>query len=199
MFGSGPEGLTIPAQVNYVGKGANLYDLGYKLDGSNAVIRKYLGTTYMWEKIRVQGGAYGAMLSFDHNSGAFNFLSYRDPNLLGSLKNYDGAVDFLRHLEISEGELIKSIIGSIGDMDAHLLPDAKGYSSMVRYLTGYSDEARQAYREQILETSKVDFKAFAEVLDEVKHNGQVVVLGSAEAIKEANQEREGFLDVKQVL
>ncbi|CAG1772664.1 hypothetical protein BAC2_02837, partial [uncultured bacterium] len=28
------EGLTIPAQVNYVGKGANLFDLGYKLHNS---------------------------------------------------------------------------------------------------------------------------------------------------------------------
>ena len=29
-----PEGLVIPAQVNYVGKGANLYELGYQLHGS---------------------------------------------------------------------------------------------------------------------------------------------------------------------
>src|SRR5205823_442307 len=28
------EGLTLPAAVNYVGKGANLYDLGYTYDGS---------------------------------------------------------------------------------------------------------------------------------------------------------------------
>ena len=169
------------------------------MDGSNAVILNYMRTTYMWEKIRVQGGAYGAMLSFDQNSGAFNFLSYRDPNLLETLENYDGAADFLRGLEISEAELTKAIIGSIGEMDAHQLPDAKGYSSMVRYLTNYTEEARQAYREQVLSASKADFKAFAEVLDEVKENGQVVVLGSAEAVKEANQERGGFLDVKQVM
>ncbi len=53
------EGLTIPAQVNYVGKGANLYDLGYEYDGSAEVITGYLRLAYLWEKIRVQGGAYG--------------------------------------------------------------------------------------------------------------------------------------------
>ncbi|MCA9875066.1 MAG: insulinase family protein, partial [Anaerolineales bacterium] len=47
------EGLTIPAQVNYVGKGANLYELGYKLHGSVAVINNYLRTTWLWEKVRV--------------------------------------------------------------------------------------------------------------------------------------------------
>ena len=58
------EGLTIPAQVNYVGKAANLYDLGYEFDGSAEVIIGYLRMAYLWEKIRVQGGAYGAFCVF---------------------------------------------------------------------------------------------------------------------------------------
>jgi len=166
------EGLTIPAQVNYVGKGANLYKLGYQPDGSINVIRKYLGTTYIWEKIRVQGGAYGGFTVYDLHSGVFNFLSYRDPNLLGTLKNYDGTANFLRTLDLAESELVKSIIGTIGDMDGYQLPDAKGFSSMVRYLTGYSEEERQNVRDQVLWTTAEDFKALAEVLDQVNQAGR---------------------------
>ena len=59
------EGLTIPAQVNYVGKGANLYDLGYSSDGSVEVITNYLRTTWLWERVRIQGGAYGGFC-FNH-------------------------------------------------------------------------------------------------------------------------------------
>ena len=51
------EGLTIPAQVNYVAKGANLYDLGYRLHGSSMVVNNLLSTTWLWERVRVQGGA----------------------------------------------------------------------------------------------------------------------------------------------
>ncbi|HXQ35691.1 MAG TPA: peptidase M16, partial [Anaerolineales bacterium] len=58
------EGLAIPAQVNYVGKGVNLYDLGYEFDGSSEVIVPYLRMAYLWEKVRVQGGAYGAHAQF---------------------------------------------------------------------------------------------------------------------------------------
>ncbi|NJN44572.1 MAG: hypothetical protein HC806_07540 [Anaerolineae bacterium] len=58
------EGFTIPAQVNYVGKGANVYALGYREHGSANVISKYLRTTWLWDKIRVQGGAYGAFCQF---------------------------------------------------------------------------------------------------------------------------------------
>jgi Zn-dependent M16 (insulinase) family peptidase len=193
------EGFTIPAQVNYVGKGANLYDLGYQLHGSVSVVRKYVDTTYMWEKIRVQGGAYGAFFVFDSNSGSLNYISYRDPNLLASLENYDGTPAFLHELEISDAELTKAIIGAIGEMDGHQLPDAKGYSAMTRTLTGYTDEERQKVRDQVLSTMVEDFKAFAKSLEAVIEKGQVAVLGSAEAIEEANKEREGFMKVKKVL
>ncbi|MBN2044761.1 MAG: insulinase family protein [Anaerolineales bacterium] len=193
------EGLTIPAQINYVGKGANIYKLGFQPDGSINVIRKYLGTTYIWEKIRVQGGAYGGFISFDLYSGAFNFISYRDPHVINTLENYDGTAGFLRRLELADSELVKSIIGTIGDMDSYQLPDAKGYTSMLRYLAGYSDQARQEIREQVLSTSVEDFKALANVLDELAQNGVIAVLGSADAIAKANQERNGFLTVRTAL
>jgi Zn-dependent M16 (insulinase) family peptidase len=185
-----PEGLTIPAQVNYVAQGANLYELGYKLDGSISVINNYLRTTYLWEKIRVQGGAYGGMVSFSHHTGVYSLMSYRDPNLLGTLANYDGVPAFLRQ-PIHQDELSKSIIGAISSMDAYELPDAKGYTSLARYLTNVTAEYRQRIREEVLSTSAADFADLAEVLRGVKEYGRVVVLGSAEAIHQANSERGG--------
>ena len=191
------EGLTIPAQVNYVGKGANLYDLGYKLHGSNSVIRKFLGTTYLWEKVRVQGGAYGGFCTFDRDSGVFNYLSYRDPNLEKTLDNYDGTADFLRNLDLHEAELTKSIIGTIGSLDSYQLPDAKGFTSLSRHLIGLTNEARQQYRNEVLSTSAADFKEFGDVLAQVNENGVVVVLGSADAINAANEEN--WMEVSRVL
>jgi Zn-dependent M16 (insulinase) family peptidase len=193
------EGLTIPAQVNFVGKGANLYQLGYRPDGSVSVILNTLRTTWLWERVRVQGGAYGGFSLFDHHSGVFTFLSYRDPNLTETLDIYDATPDFLRHLELDEEELTKSIIGAIGDMDAYQLPDAKGYSSMARHLSGDTDESRQLWREQILSTTQEDFRQFATVLEAMKDQGAVVVLGSSEAIQSANEARQGWLQVKKVL
>src|SRR5262249_35602793 len=84
-YDSTNQGLTIPAKVNYVAKGANLYDLGYHQHGSSAVINNFLQTTWLWERIRVQGGAYGGFSVFDNQSGTFSYLSYRDPNLLSTL------------------------------------------------------------------------------------------------------------------
>jgi Zn-dependent M16 (insulinase) family peptidase len=199
-MGAKDEGFTLPAQVNYVAKGANLFDHGYRSDGSALVVNKYLLTTYLWDKIRVQGGAYGGMAAWDRITGIYTYLSYRDPNLLGTLANYDGTPEFLRTLDIDKDELTKTIIGTIGDVDGYQLPDAKGYSSMVRHLTGVSDENRQQMRDQILDTRPADFKIFGEALEAVRDHGSVVVLGSADAIGEANAERGGdWLEIRKAL
>jgi presequence protease len=189
------EGLTIPAQVNYVGKGARLYDLGYTYDGSIHVITNYIRTGWLWDQIRAKGGAYGAFCSFGKQSGVLTFLSYRDPNLLGTLANYDATAQFLRNAALDDSELTKNIIGSIRDIDAYQLPDAKGWSSLVRYLIGETDESRQQMRDQVLSTTAEDFRRFADVLSTAAEKARVVVLGSGEAIQQANAELTSPLQV----
>ncbi|MCO6453193.1 MAG: insulinase family protein [Caldilineales bacterium] len=193
------EGLTIPAPINFVGKAANLYDLGYKLHGSVHVITGYLRTTWLWDRIRMHGGAYGAFSLFDQRSGVFSYLSYRDPNLAATLQNYDRTGEFLRKLDVNDDELTKGIIGTISALDAHLLPDAKGFVSMQRHLLGETDEFRQRVRDEILSTTAADFRAFADVLDEVSRAGHVVALGSQAAIEQANASREDKLVVTKVM
>lgn len=179
------EGLIVPSQINYVGKGANLYRSGYAYHGSVRVITRYLRTSWLWDQVRVRGGAYGAFCNFDKFSGVLTFLSYRDPNVLETIETFDRTAGFLRNNALSRDELRKGIIGAIGDMDAYLFPDAKGYASMIRYLTGNTEEDLQQVREEIFATTVDDFTRFADVLDRVADHGLVKVLGSESAIGSA--------------
>ncbi len=77
-------------------------------------------------------------------------------------------------------------------MDAYLLPDAKGYTSMLRHLIGYTDEARQQIRDEVLGADLNDFHRLAEVLAAVAEKGEVVVLGSAEAIEQVQPGKRPF-------
>lgn len=193
------EGMIIPAQVNYVGKGANLYELGYSFDGSIHVIGGYLRTSWLWEKIRVQGGAYGAFCMFDRMSGVFTFVSYRDPNIERTLNIFDETAAFLRTMDLDEQELTRAIIGAIGTLDSHLLPDAQGFVALLRHLSGDSEEERQRIRDKILTTTPADFKNFAEFLNRLKEEGIVKVLGSQSAISNFDATRPGWLKVWDVL
>ena len=183
------EALVVPTPVNYVGKGAHLYSLGYRYHGSVHVIAHLLRTSYLWERVRVQGGAYGAFCSFDRLSGGFVFVSYRDPNLLATLDIYDQTAAFLRSASITGEELVKSIIGAIGDLDSYLLPDARGMVSLQRHLNGVTDASRQQMRDEILATTPAHVRAFADILDAVRDSGVAAVLGAAQAVSQAHAER----------
>ncbi len=196
---SGHEGLTISAQVNYIGKGLNLYDLGYKFHASSLVVNRYLRTTYLWDKVRVQGGAYGAFSIFDRFSGIVTFISYRDPNLLNTLKTFDTVNRFLLKSQIDEEEIRKAIIGAIGDMDKYMLPDAKGFTSMLRYLIGDRDETRQRIREEIFSTTKEDFQNLGQWFKSIQDKGLITVLGDKSNINKALQEGINFEHIWQVL
>lgn len=193
------EGLTIPGQVNYVGKAANLYSLGYQEHGSSMVVLNYLNTSYLWEKVRREGGAYGVSCSLDRLSGVIGFTSYRDPNLLGTLRNFDGASRFLKELALSNSELTRVIVGTIGDLDSYQLPDAKGYTSLVRALTGTDDALRQQRRDEVLATTQADFHAFGEALEPFITEGLTGVVGSQAAIEAANAEQPGAFEIVKVL
>ncbi len=193
------EGLTVPTQVNYVGKAANLYDLGYAYHGSMLALTRLLRTGWLWDQIRVQGGAYGSFCNFGRDSGLLTFVSYRDPNLLNTLDVYDRAGSFLRKANLSQTELERVIIGAVGDMDAYRLPDAKGYTSMVRYLLDITDESRQQIRDELFATGDAEVRALADVLEQFGEHGHIVVLGSQTDIEAANAQHPGMLEITRVL
>ena len=181
-----PVGLAIPAQVNFIGKAANLYDSGYAFHGSVFVINNYLRTAWLWDRVRVHGGAYGAFCNFNRRTGLYSFVSYRDPNVLATLEIFDETANFLRRTKISKDELVKSIIGTIGEIDNYMLADAKGSASLFRYLAGTSDEKLQHIRDEILSTSSEHFQQFAEALEAIKKQGIEAIVGAGKTLREAN-------------
>lgn len=189
------EGFVVPTQVSYVGKGGRLYDVGEEVSGSTAVVSKFLGTGYMWDNVRVMGGAYGGFCQFQPRDGTFCFLSYRDPNLADTIDVYDKASDALLKsavdLENDPDALATAIIGTIGDMDGALSPDQKGSIQFQRWLVGSSHEQRQKYRDEVLNTKPSDFKAFAERLKALKDPSSAVV-SSKSAFEDADKAGKSF-------
>jgi len=180
------EGLCLPAQVNYVAAGGNARALGQEPGAAASVVAKFLRAGYLWERVRVQGGAYGASCAYSRLSGNLVFASYRDPNVTRTLDAYAGVGPYLTSLHIDPSELEKSVVGSIGDMDHYMLPDAKGFTALARELTGEDADYRQAAREAVFATSQKDFAAFGEAVNAVLANGPMVVAGGRDGLEKAN-------------
>ena len=177
------EGLLCASQVQYVAKGANLYKLGYEYTGSYSVLDMMLRYEYFWVKIRVQGGAYGAMTRFNLN-GDTMFVSYRDPNLAETIKVFDAAADFIRNFEASDREMLKYIIGAISGADAPLTPRLLGDSAQLMYFRGVTYEDRQKNRRELLSTTVEDIRALAPAIDACMRENNLCVFGNETIVKE---------------
>ncbi|KAJ4849574.1 Presequence protease 1, chloroplastic/mitochondrial [Turnera subulata] len=176
----GNEAILVPDQPknnNYIGKAANLYDTGYQLDGSAYVILKYISHEWLSD-----GRYFGrGFCDFDAHSGVFSFLSFEQHQLMDALKVCDRTVDFLRET-LYDDPLTRAIIRTIRDVDAYQLPDAKGYSSLLRYLRGITEEERKRRQEEILSTSEEDFEEFASVIESVKDKWVSVAVGCPQTV-----------------
>ncbi len=177
------EGIGIPAKVQYVIKGGSFYDKGYSYNGSMKVAAKILNTDYLWNKLRVLGGAYGGFASISILGNIF-FSSYRDPNLTETLSVYDNSGNFFRNLKLSERDLKKFIIGTMGDHDAPMSVSNKGRISNLYYFQEIKPRDLQKIREEILDTTLQELRDFASIIDEVTKDNIFCVIGSEEKIKE---------------
>ena len=173
------ETIELQTQVNSVGMILLLTGLD-PIAGGALVATKYLDTSYLWEQIRVIGGAYGGFSSLDLASALLMFLSYRDPNLDRTIEVYRNVGAFLESCDLPREEIQKSIIGTIGDVDAYQLPDAKGFNALMNILSGYTQETRQHIRDQILAADIEDFHSLGKLLSEAAEHSMIAVMTSPE-------------------
>ena len=179
------EGLHISSKVQYVGQSINLYKHQHKYSGHMQILAKYLGREYLWQKIRVLGNAYGCHANIDMLSGNFTIVSYRDPHLTSTLKNYKGIPAFIESLAITNDEFEKLLIGTIGTIDSPRSPDQKGFTAYNRYRTNVKQEDIQRSRDQILSAKSSDIKAMSGLLKDFCTDGKICVIGSERKITDA--------------
>lgn len=163
------------------------------------MVARFLRTGYLWDTVRVMGGAYGGFCRFAPESGVFTFLSYRDPNVKETVDNYDKAAEYLKTLDATDGEVAQAVIGAVGDLDRPMQPDQKGFVSMQQYLAGETAEERQQRRDELLATKLADFKEMGERLEAMRETATATVIGSKAAIEGANEALDQKLTLREIL
>lgn len=177
------EGFKTASKVQYVAKTGNFIDNGASYTGALQILKVILSYDYLWQNIRVKGGAYGCMSSFNRIGEGY-FVSYRDPNLKRTLEIYDGVVDYLKNFTVSERDMTKYIIGTMSGIDQPMTPVAKGERSMCLYMNKVSGEMIREERNQILDATQDDIRALHRVAEAVLKADQVCVIGGEDKIEE---------------
>lgn len=180
------EGFKCASKVQYVAQVGNFMDKGVPYTGALQILKVILSYEYLWQNVRVKGGAYGCMSGFNRIGEGY-FVSYRDPNLLETFNVYKDMVKYLEGFDVSEQELTKFIIGTMSDLDQPMTPSVKGERSLNLYLNNVSNEMLERERLQILDAKVEDIRATSKVVEAILSYNQICVIGSEEKIEEKKE------------
>ena len=186
------EGFKTSSKVQYVARTGNFVDAGAEYTGALQILKVILSYDYLWQNIRVKGGAYGCMSNFNRIGEGY-LISYRDPNLKKTMDVYEGVVDYLKNFNVSDRDMNKFIIGTISNIDRPMNPSAKGSRSMNLYMNRVTEEMIRTERAQILDADQADIRALAKVLEAMLSEHSLCVIGSEEKIEE---NKDMFMEVK---
>lgn len=180
------KGVEISSAVNFVAQVWKTPKLEAESAGFLFLMSRLLSTGYLWDKVRVEGGAYGGMALMSIANPVFSCASYRDPNLKSTFDHFLGG---LREIAsgISPSLVDQSIIGTIGKIDAPRTPHAQGFGETMDLLLGNSRDFRQKLRDAVLNATPEVLKKTAENILNSSQKVQVV-LGSEAAFDVAQSQ-----------
>jgi len=175
------EGLMAASNVQYVVKGFNYKTLGYGWDAKMRVLNHVLSTDWLQTRIRVIGGAYGGFSSIAPG-GNFTLNSYRDPNLVSTIENFDNTPEYLSSFASDSLSMTRYIIGTISEMDSPLTPSQKGDQAVSMFLSQRTEEEVQRDRDAVLSTTQEDIRGFTQLVQEGLRQAKICVYGNSEKI-----------------
>ena len=187
-----PEGVKtdcaveIPADVGFCALGGNLNTFGGKFSGAWPVLSSLMTYGYLWNAVRVQGGAYGTGMSVRSNGDIFCY-SYRDPNLMSSADAFAALPDVLGEMLSEDMPLDDIIIGTVNTTDPLLDPAGQCELSCRRYLRGTTPEFIAKLRHEILDTTAADLRSLIPTLRAYVEHSIFCAVGSHDAVAFVNK------------
>jgi len=188
-------GLPIPAPIGFASKASNVKNHGGSFHGSGYVLANILNFSYLWNEIRVQGGAYGCGFA-GREEGDLFFYTYRDPQPGRSLGIFDKAAEFIRGFCAQNTDLTPMILGALASADPLLNTQQRITLAESRYFKGTAYEDVCRVRKELIETTPADLLALTKVLEQVAEDNAVCVVAGQPLLEACGEQ---LSQIQQVL
>lgn len=176
------EGIVAPTDISFAVMAGSLAAHGGGYDGQGQVLSRMASLDYLWNAVRVQGGAYGAGMVL-HPSGAGAFYSYRDPNAQRSLACYAQTAGQLEEMLSAGPDLTGFIIGAVAESEPLLLPHRKGKLGDRLYFQGVTQEHRRAERQAMLSVTAEHLGGHLKAMEAMTRQAGVCIIGARNQVE----------------
>ena len=176
------EAFIIPSDVTYLARACDPRTLEIETDGTWSVASSALSYDYLWNEIRVKGGAYGCGFRSPSPRHA-SFYTYRDPAIDPSLARIEAAGDWLASFDPDADTFEGFIVSCVSGMDAPLKPYTLTKRRNAEYFCKTPSGKRAERRQQMLESTPDALRALAADISRIAREAPACVFAGREAIE----------------
>lgn len=179
------EAFVIPSDICFAARACDPRRLGIDVTGAWAVAANALSYDYLWNEIRVKGGAYGCGFRAAGERQAA-FYTYRDPAVDPSIERVERAGAWLGSFEPDEAAFEGFIVSCVSGMDAPVKPYALTKRRNTTYLAGLDPHAREERRAQMLAATPAELRALGADVTRIAAASPTCVFGGRDVIAKSN-------------
>lgn len=176
------EAFIIPSDVTYLARACDPRTLEIETDGTWSVASNALSYDYLWNEIRVKGGAYGCGFRSPSPRHA-SFYTYRDPAIDPSLARIEAAGDWLASFDPDVDTFEGFIVSCVSGKDAPLKPYTLTKRRNAEYFCKTPSGKRAERRQQMLESTPDALRALAADISRIAREAPACVFAGREAIE----------------
>lgn len=179
------EAFVIPSDICFAARACDPRRLGLDVTGAWAVAANALSYDYLWNEIRVKGGAYGCGFRAAGERQAA-FYTYRDPAVDPSIERVERAGAWLGSFEPDEAAFEGFIVSCVSGMDAPVKPYALTKRRNTTYLAGLDPHAREERRAQMLAATPGELRSLGADMTRIAAASPTCVFGGRDVIAKSN-------------
>ncbi len=174
-------GFPIAARIGFACQGYCFGKDGIRYDGSMSVAAKIASLDFLWNTVRVQGGAYGTGLRVSLGNNVTTY-SYRDPSPDRSLRVNAEIAPYLVQFADSGRAPDKYIISAISDTEPLVSPRVTGIIADENWFSGIGPDDLRRIRKEMLETDAESIRRFAGIAEKFASDGAECVVAHKDAL-----------------
>ncbi len=175
------EAFVVPTDVVYAATGYDRRLLGLPYSGTWLVASRALSYDYLWNEVRVKGGAYGAGFQATR-AGGLRFYSYRDPHLAETVKRFKGAGAWLSAFDPQDGQMDGYVVSTVASLDAPLKPRELARRQDGHFFAHIDEAARLKTRAEAVHARAQDVRSLGAAVTAAAAEDLVCVFGNKDVI-----------------
>ncbi|MCI8468405.1 MAG: peptidase M16 [Eggerthellaceae bacterium] len=183
------EAFVVPSDVTYTAMGYDRRLFDGPFTGIWMLVSRALSYDYLWNEVRVKGGAYGAGFQMTR-PGSMRFYSYRDPHIDETVARFEEAGSWVSGFDPSPAEMDGYVVSTIAGIDAPLKARELMRRQDAQFFSHFTPEQRARVRSEVIGAAPEQVRELGPAITRATSEHLVCTVGNRALIEESSEDFE---------